>query len=215
MIRYNDYTLYQLEREIINCYEGIHGDYTNHENILWMRKELINQQALQHQKELLPDIIAFNESLKEALHTTYYHAHRLYAQVSAIQPDIELEAKCYMSKEYPPLHPWQHENRQELWEALCDTGWNRLYESGVTFSLVLPRDIEIPFETFIGMDSKPDNWNERLDPELTGDLHLINAFHNLFDHTNFALTDFIFVREFVEEINIKTEKTLSDFEHSR
>ena len=59
----------------------------------------------------------------------------------------------------------------------------------------------------IGMDCKPDNWNERLDQKLTKDLHLINAFHNLLDHTNFALTDFIFCREFDLEYSINyTEK---------
>ncbi len=56
------------------------------------------------------------------------------------------------------------------------------------------------------MDCLPPNWNEGLDGELTKDLHLINAFHNLFGHTNFALTDFIFVREFNIEINIHIEE---------
>lgn len=210
MINYNDFTLKQLEREIINCYEGIHGDYTNHENILWVRKELINHQALAQQKELLPAIIAFNESLREALQTMYDYAHKLYAQISAIQPDVELEAKCFMSREYAPLHPCQDPSQQEQWEALCDAGWNPLYGSGVTFPLVLPRDKEMSFDTFIGMDCKPDNWNEGLDEELTKDLHLINAFHNLFDHTNFALTDFIYVRDFVAEINMHSEQPLQN-----
>lgn len=58
------------------------------------------------------------------------------------------------------------------------------------------------------MDCLPPNWNEGLDGELTKDLHLINAFHNLFDHTNFALTDFIFVRDFVEDINIHLEQNI-------
>ena len=69
--------------------------------------------------------------------------------------------------------------------------------------------MDMSFDEFIGMKSGLPNWNERLDQELTKDLHLINAFHNLFDHTNFALTDIIFVREFVEEITIKIEETHS------
>ena len=132
----------------------------------------------------------------------YDRAHELYRQMSTIQPSIELEAKCFLSNKYPSLHPFHKNNKQELWEALSDTGWNPLYESGVTNSLLLPHDIDMSFEEFIGMDCKPDNWNERLDQKLTKDLHLINAFHNLFDHTNFALTDFIFVREFEESIKI-------------
>ena len=44
-----------------------------------------------------------------------------------------------------------------------------------------------------------------LDQELTKDLHLIHAFHHLFDHTDFALTDFIYVREFHNKINMTVE----------
>jgi hypothetical protein len=42
-----------------------------------------------------------------------------------------------------------------------------------------------------------------LDQELTKDLHLIDAFHNLFDHTDFAITDFIYCRDFFYEIKVE------------
>ncbi len=129
----------------------------------------------------------------------YDRAHELYRQMSAIQPDIMLTAKCYLAYDYPALHPYQKEDRQELFNAICDFGWNSLYADGVTFALELPRDIDMPFDTIRGMDCTPFNWNEGLDPELTKDLHINRAFHNLFDHTKFALTDFIFCRDFVFE----------------
>ena len=66
------------------------------------------------------------------------------------------------------------------------------------------------FDEFIGMNLTPPNWNERLEPILTKDLHLINAFHNLFDHTSFALTDFIFCRDFVIEYNTITKEIVSN-----
>ena len=37
-------------------------------------------------------------------------------------------------------------------------------------------------------------------------LHLINQFHTLFQHMNFALSDFIYVRKFKTEINIIIDK---------
>ena len=40
------------------------------------------------------------------------------------------------------------------------------------------------------------------------DLHLIQPFHHLFDHMNFAITDFIYVRQFETEINIEIKKEL-------
>ena len=207
MIHYNDKFLSRLEKEIRFAYNDkydIFDDYTHYGCLLELRKNMLNDQALtrKNQEELLPHIIAFNDALRDALKHMYDRAHELYRQMSTIQPDIELEAKCFLSYQYPSLHPFQKNNRQELWEALCDTGWNSLYDTGVTRSLYLPHDIDMSFEEFIGMDCKPDNWNERLDQKLTKDLHLIKAFHNLFDHTNFALTDFIFVREFEESIKI-------------
>jgi len=39
-------------------------------------------------------------------------------------------------------------------------------------------------------------------------LHLIQPFHHLFDHMSFAITDFIYVRQFETEINIEIEKTI-------
>ena len=204
MIHYDDHALQLIESEIINIYNTDVSDYTQCECLLDIRRRLLNDQALtrKNQEELLPHIIAFNDALRDVLKYMYDRAHKLYRQMSAIQPDIELEAKCFLSNKYPSLHPFQKNNRQELWEALSDTGWNPLYESGVTQSLDLPRDIDMSFDEFIGMKSGLPNWNERLDQKLTKDLHLINAFHNLFDHTIFALTDIIFVREFEESIKI-------------
>ena len=42
-----------------------------------------------------------------------------------------------------------------------------------------------------------------LDQELTKDLHLIDAFHNLFDHTECAITDFIYCRDYYYEIKVE------------
>lgn len=214
MIHYNDKFLSRLEKEIRFAYNDkydIFDDYTHYGCLLELRKNMLNDQALtrKNQEELLPHIITFNDALCDALKHMYDSAHELYRQMSTIQPSIELEAKCFLSNRYPSLHPFQKNKRQELWEALSDTGWNPLYESGVTQSLDLPHDMDMSFDEFIGMKSGLPNWNERLDQVLTKDLHLINAFHNLFDHTNFALTDIIFVREFVEEITIKIEETHS------
>lgn len=214
MIHYNDKFLRKLEKEIQSVYDckfDIFDDYTHYGCLLELRKNILNDQTLtrKNQEELLSHIIAFNDALRAALKHMYDRAHEFYRQVSAIQSDIELEAKCLLPYKYPSLHPFQHSSRQELWEALCDTGWNPLYESGVTNSLELPRDIDISFDEFIGMKCCLHNWNESLDQVLTKDLHLINAFHNLFDHTNFALTDFIFCCDFEESINIAVNSHLS------
>jgi hypothetical protein len=172
---------------------------------------MINRRALQHQEELLPDIIAFNDALTAALRELYDRAHRMWNSIKTL-PDFTaetgLEAKCFLSYDYPELHPVQGEDRQDLWNALCDTGWNRLYDDGVSLArLSIPLNDE-SFENFIGMDDDYNNWNEGLDRELTKDLHLTSAFHNLYEHMEFAITDFIYVREFETEINIEIRKSV-------
>lgn len=211
MIHYDDHALQLIESEIINIYNTDVSDYTQCECLLDIRRRLLNDQALTHesQEKLLPHIIAFNAALREALKHMYDRAHELYHQISAIQPGIELTAKCYLAYKYPSLHPFQGEDRQGFFDAICDSGWNRVYDNGIPFPLGLPDGLNQSFDSFIGMDCPPPNWNEGLDSELTKDLHLIRQFHQLFDHTNFALTDFIFCREFIEEINIMIEDSHS------
>lgn len=202
----NNYDIQAIEREIILNYEDSTGDYTNLKYLLSLRKELINRRVLAHQGEILPDIIAFNDALTEALRQMYDKAQRIWNSIKDnkdFSEETRLTAKCFLGYDYPELHPVQGEDRQDLWYALCDSGWNPLYENGVTLPvLTLPNERE-SFESLIGMDCPPPNWNEGLDRELTKDLHLTSAFHNLFEHMEFAITDFIYVRNFETEIIIE------------
>ena len=141
----------------------------------------------------------------------YDRAHRIWDKmIDSIDEDgeeMELTAKCYFDADYPASHPIQGDDRQELWYALCDEDLNPMYVDGISvLTLTFPRDEGYTFDSFIGMDCPPPTWNEGLDPELTKDLHLISQFHNLFQHMLFAITDFIYVREFRTEINIEIIK---------
>ena len=209
-----DDALKALEEQIIMSYDGCwsnNHDYTDERSLLQVRRNIINQRVLKHAQEmLLPDIIDFNDALREALHEMFDKAHAVYEANKGFGEDIEVEACCYLSNDYPALHPVQGEDRQDLWSALQDSGWNLLYETGVTHSMILSQSAKESFNDFIGMNCPPPNWNEGLDQELTKDLHLINAFHNLFDHTDFAITDFIYCRKFFYEIkmNITNNKLI-------
>lgn len=212
MVDIHDYDIQCIEQEILWKYEDIRFDYSDYDCLLSLRKDMINRRVLAHQEEILPDIINFNDALTEALHDMYDRAHRIWDSIKDNEDfgeESEVTAKCFLSYDYPELHPIQGEDRQKLWYALCDDEWNCLYADGVTLpTLTLPRDINSSFEHFIGMDCPPPNWNEGLDSELTKDLHLTSAFHNLFDHLKFAITDFIYVREFKTEINVESNKTI-------
>ena len=201
-----------IEREIILKYNDYRCYNSDNDVLLSLRKDIINKQVLANQKDLLPDIVAFNDALREALRDMYNRAHRIWDKMVDIidegdGEEMELTAKCYLDFDYPALHPIQGENRQDLWHALCDEDLNPMYADGISvLTLTFPRDEGYTFDSFIGMDCPPPNWNEGLDPELTKDLHLISQFHNLFQHMLFALTDFIYVRKFRTEIYIEITK---------
>ena len=203
-----DYCIEAIEREIMYRYKRARCYESNDDWLLSLRRSIINKKVLDHQKEFLPDIIAFNDALREALREMYDRAHRIWDKVvqsidEIDSEEMELTAKLYLDYNYPELHPLQGEDRQDLWDALCDGDLNPMYADGVSvLTLTLPREEGQTFESFIGMDCPPPNWNEGLDQDLTKDLHLINQFHTLFQHTNFALTDIIYVRKFKSEINI-------------
>lgn len=211
MVNIYDDDIERIEEMIVMKYNDYRIADADCSCLLELRKDMLNKRALEHQEELLPDFVAFNDALTNALKETYDRAHSIWDSIKAMKTDndeVELTAKCFLGYRYPELHPVQGDNRQELWEALRDSEWNPIYESGVTFELRLPQDLNESFDYYTGMDCLPPNWNEGLDQELTKDLHLNRSFHNLFDHTNYALTDFIYVRRFETEIKIEINKVL-------
>ena len=207
-----DYTIEAIENEIIYRYKSTRCYESNDDYLLALRRDIINKKVLAHQKDILPDIVAFNDALREALREMYDRAHRVWKKVIDVidetdGEEMELTAKLYFDYTYPELHPLQGEDRQDLWDALCDGDLNPMYADGVSvLTLTLPRDEDDSFDSFIGMDCPPPNWNEGLDQELTKDLNLISQFHSLFQHMNFAITDFIYVRKYKTEINIEIIK---------
>ena len=130
-----DYALQKLEDQIITVFDwplSKSQNYTRERSLLRVRRDIINNYVLQHQEELLPDIIAFNDALREALHKMFDEARAIYEANKGFGEDVSVEACCFLGRDYPALHPVQGENRQELWDALQDSGWNLLYDSGVT-----------------------------------------------------------------------------------
>ena len=65
-----DDALKALEDQIILSFEGCWSkdhDYTDERSLIEVRKTIINHRVLQYQDLLLPDIIAFNDTMREAL----------------------------------------------------------------------------------------------------------------------------------------------------
>lgn len=199
-----DHVVKMIEDMIILTYDGYRGrDYSKHEELLQIRKEIINRQVLRYEDVLLNDIVRFNEVMREALYKLFERADCLYKQVEMVEKDKKnrIKPRCYLDYQYPELHPVQGEDRQELWSALGDSGWNGLYEDGVNNICYHPG---MSFEKFVGLDVTPPYWDDGLG--LCKDIPLIYPFHNMYDHTYYALTDFVFCRKFRTEIVIEIEE---------
>ena len=125
----NDHCVQQLEKEILQRYNDTSYYQSDCDFLLSLRKDIINKQMLTHQEKLLPDLIAFNDVLRDALHDMYVRAHRIWNKMVLNIEDtdgeeMELTAKCYLDYTYPRLHPVQGNDRQDLWDALCDGDLN-------------------------------------------------------------------------------------------
>lgn len=67
----HNYDIELIEKEILwKCNDNRH-DYSDCNCLLSLRKDIINRRVLSHQEEILPDIIAFNDALRDALKEMY------------------------------------------------------------------------------------------------------------------------------------------------
>jgi hypothetical protein len=191
-----DYSVKQIEEQIFQFNSPFVNDDIS--TLLEIRKNIINHYVLQQLELVLPDIVAFNDALREALRTTYEKGRMVYDTNKALDSNVRLEATCFLSKDYPKLHPLQGDYCDNLWRTLCEKQYNDMYRWGAGYYCMVNQS----FDEFIGATYN-ENWNDGLNPELTKDLHLIKQFHDLFEDTEFAITDFIYCRDFYHEISVK------------
>lgn len=211
---FKDSRIVMLEEDIVRINE--HCGYTDEEknlmeyllaqrrNILWHLNVYDDET-----KQLLID---FNDALRNACAELFRRTMAVYQECLRREDcsgDFEVEGKIYLGYEYPELHPIQTETAKQVWDALACGGFCALYDDGCAWSLRYSRMYPPEhsgydtLESWIGMDDKNDNWNEGLDREWSKDLHLIQPFHNLYDHCYFSLFDLLYVREFNLEVHVE------------
>ena len=95
MVDLHDYDIQCIEHEVLWKYDKSPCDYSECDCLLSLRKDMINKRVLVHQKEILPDIIAFNDALTAALRELYDRAHRIWNSIKENEDfkDAEIEAK--------------------------------------------------------------------------------------------------------------------------
>lgn len=123
-----------------------------------------------------------------------------------------IEATLWFDTNFPANHPLainadadKKAKLQELWEAITDPDAHQAYKYGIHRSIHSNCLLEETFGGFVGLSESTPNWNEGLDPDTTKDLHLIMPFHELLEHTDFSIYDFIYIRDFQMEIKVEME----------
>lgn len=206
----------EVEEEIINLQYQIEHRYGNYESqkdlikrLLGIRKRLLNHEFVmnEHHKQLLEE---FNAAMREQLKKTRIETIKTYLAVirSGINGKIKAVGKCFMGYEYSNIHPIQTIRSKKIWEILSGIldNYDPLYEDGVISNGWQYLGGEPETENMmLYLSEKMDNWNEGLDSNLTKDMNIIHAVHNLYDHTAFSIFDLLWVRDFNMEIHVEID----------
>ena len=174
---------YETEkRKLFRDYEGVAI-----ERLLGVRRNILNEYFImdEYYKQLLCE---FNEALKLQLIDMRNRTIKLFESVKDVQT---IRAK-------------------KMWAMLNGTmdDFMPLYDDGAcSFEIETWGDsIHIQSENeMLYLGEEPDNWNEGLDRELTKDMHLTHAFHNLYEHLEFSIFDLLWVRDFNIELHAEID----------
>ena len=212
---FNSTAVRSVEEQILDLYhETERKHWCNDENkkaiksLLEVRRRILNSMFVldEQNKQLLAE---FNEAMKQQLIEMRKRAIDLYNSVYKLDMGgtVEVEGKCFMGYEYSKIHPVQSMRAKKMWAVLNGSLYDYIFlycEDGVKSFYINNYDPKIESENeLLYLNEDLDNWNEGLDREMTKDMHLTYAFHNLFSHLAFSIYDLLWVRDFNIEIHVE------------
>lgn len=214
---YNTQLVRDVEYQIIQSQwqgeKGFWGGETKRavvRNLLHIRKRIMDEmfEMDEHYLQLLSD---FNEAIKQQMIEMRKRTIALYESVAkaGLPGTIEVEGKCFLGYDYPPLHPIQDRRAKQMWEILngARDNYMPMYDDGLgqfritTYHSPTP-EIESE-QQMLYWSEETENHNEGLDREMTKDLHLIFPFRDLFYHMEFSIFDLLWVRDFHIDLNVE------------
>ena len=212
---FNSTAVRSVEEQILDLYhETERKHWCNDENkkaiksLLEVRRRILNSMFVldEQNKQLLAE---FNEAMKQQLIEMRKRAIDLYYSISKLDKNgrIDVIGKCFMGYEYSKIHPVQSMRAKKMWAVLNGSLDDYIFlycEDGVNSFYINNYDPKIESENeLLYLNEELDNWNEGLDRDMTKDMHLTYAFHNLFSHLDFSIFDLLWVRDFNIEIHVE------------
>lgn len=215
---FNTKAVQEIETEILNLqYEtGKRRLFRDSEgfaikSLLGIRRNILHDYFVmdENYKLLLSE---FNEALKLQLIDMRNRTIKLYESVKGndVKNDMIVKGNCFLGYGYSKIHPVQTVRAKKMWAMLNGTmdDFMPLHDDGAcSFEIQTWCDsIQIQSENeMLYLQEEPDNWNEGLDRELTKDMHLTHAFHNLYEHMDFSIFDLLWVRDFNVELHAEID----------
>lgn len=207
----------EIELEILTIYFDNERRGTHDEKevfavrkLLGIRKKILNSFFVldENYKMLLAE---FNDAMTKQLIEMRKQTIDVFCKIKETTPSgyFMAEGKCFLGYEYPKIHPVQSMRAKKMWAILNGTldEYQFLYSNDGVYKFDISNenpDVESEC-SMLYLNEEDDNWNEGLDREMTKDMHLTYAFHNLFDHTEFSIFDLLWVRDFNIEVHTKID----------
>ena len=189
-----------IEEEILNLYKQRGEHYEEIAALLRVRKELLDVDTCCDIEEHLQDLREFNEALTNHLMMLWDDAYSVYESFKNVKPEYEYDIKAYLVFGDEDDEESEQTTEQQIFDIICETDKNYQYSGIIVGGLHLPICGYKTFDDWIGNDGK--SWNEHLPKEETKDIPLTMMFHQLYDHSLFALSDFLHIRKFEQVIEV-------------
>ena len=218
---FNQSRIKMVECDILNLYQKSERRSDRRERNVYAIKQLLKLRKFLLEEDFRLNearrqlLVEFNSALKAQLEEMWKQTIALgeKAVYRSPFPDTEAIGKCFLGYNYSRIHPVQTMRAKKMWDILngCLATFEPLYDDGVAHCFrVRPSDDGLEYDScnqVLYLGEEADNWNEGLDEEYTKDLHLIYAFHNLWEHMHFSIFDLLWVRDFSVELFVESSYT--------
>lgn len=195
-----DISIQTIEEEILTLYKQRGEHFDEIAALLRVRKELLDLDTRCEIEEHLQDLREFNEVLTNHLLMLWDDAFNVFESFKNVKSEYEYDIKAYLVFGDEDEESSEPTTEQQIFDIICETDKNYQYSGIIVGGLHYPNCGYKTFDDWIGNDGK--SWNEHLPQDETKDIPLTMMFHQLYDHSLFALSDFLHIRKFEQVIEV-------------
>lgn len=219
MVNSNTDKVREVERRVVDIYTK--SDTSNKDVVCSIQSLMMMRWNMMHHSimwddEFVAKLDAMNEQMKQALIAMRYKTLDVYEYLKLRCPeDMKLEVMGRLYVDDMDMEGWEYES--DMWANLSEIlqtpamSRDSLYANGITYPLVFDstdnnschscEECETMYMLY--REKHYDNWNEHMDRNKTGHMHIIYGVHNMIDHCHWTLQDLINVKSYKTKIEVE------------